>query len=112
MNNRLADQSTAFETTILNITDIDQVESMWRSFEELCQPSFFLTWTWIGPWARLVSQHTDLYLFSLTKNKTQVALCFFTISNVNRLKERVTSRQVQINEYLENSCNMVTHSMR
>ena len=108
MNDSLTDQSTAFEATILNITDIDQIEPIWRSFEEICQPSFFLTWTWIGPWARLVSQHTDVYLFSLTRNKTQVALCFFTVSNVKRLKGVITSRQVQINEYLENDCNMVT----
>ena len=93
--------------TIDKVTSLSPIETKWRNLERQCDPTFFISWTWIGPWAKLVANETDLYLFTLEENKNPVAMCFFTICESKRLKGIVSSKQIQINEYLANGCNMV-----
>ena len=92
---------------IVKVTDIPSLEAEWRTLELRSKPSFFLTWTWIGPWAEMVSKHTTLYRFKLAENETPVAMCFFTLCKSKRLRGLITARQVQLNEYHDNGCNMV-----
>lgn len=94
-------------TSLIKVTDISQLETKWRSLELHCTPSFFLTWTWIGPWAKMVSKNTELYFFCLNEDGTPIAMCFITLCQVKRLKGLITARQIQLNEHLDNGCNMV-----
>ena len=99
--------SNDIDVTISKVTALEPIESIWRPLEERCQPSFFLSWTWIGPWARNIVKQTDLYLYHTKKRDKTVALCFFTVCEVRRLNGLLSSKQVQINEYLSNKNNMV-----
>lgn len=93
--------------SIVKVGNAAHIERPWRSLEDRCRPSFFLTWAWIGPWVQLAAKETDLYLFTVNKNDATIALCFLTLCNVKRLKGVITVKQVQLNEYLAKGFNMV-----
>jgi Acetyltransferase (GNAT) domain len=92
--------------TIVRINDPNEVETGWRELESRCNPSFFLAWEWIGPWANLVSKHTELYLFSAKSGESCVAMCFLTISHIKRLRGLIKVKQVMLNEFVNDECDM------
>lgn len=93
--------------SILRITEPNEIESQWRKLEQTCAPSFFTTWSWIGPWANLIKNNTELFLFSAKAGDSLVAMCFLTISKTERLKGFIRLRQVTLNDYLNDNCNMI-----
>lgn len=99
--------NTEYLGTIVRIPNPQAVAAAWRELEQNCHPSFFLSWTWIGPWANLVSQYTELYLFTAEAGGSLVALCFLTISHVKKLKGLIHLRQVGLNEFMNHKCNMI-----
>lgn len=93
--------------TIQRITETGDIEAQWRNLEKTCNPSFFTSWSWIGPWANLIKNTTELFLFSARKKDTIIAMCFLTISKTKRLKGLIHVKQVTLNDYLNNNCNMI-----
>lgn len=93
--------------SIVKIDDPNEVKHDWQHMELKCRPSFFLTWGWIGPWANLVSEYTDLYLFTAKSNESYSAMCFLTINHVKRLKGLISLKQVMLNEFISEECNMI-----
>lgn len=96
-----------FKTSISLVTDVTEIETTWRDIEKGNANSFFLTWSWLGPWVRLVIKKRDLYLFQLKNQDRIVALCFITLCKTKRMRGLITVRQVQINEHLARKLNMV-----
>jgi hypothetical protein len=93
--------------TIVRISDPGTVESLWRKLELCSNPSFFTSWSWIGPWTDLIVNNSELFLFSAEANNTVIAICFLTISNITRLKGLMRIKQVTVNEFLNHDCNMI-----
>ena len=95
-----AKKTNSIQCSIKKVENIEDIESAWLSLELQTTPSFFLTWSWIGPWAKLVLDATDLYLFNCEIDGKNIALCFITLSNQKRFFNLVSSKQVHLNESL------------
>lgn len=93
--------------SIEQVHDLDKIKSAWLALEKRTTSSFFLRWTWIGPWAELVLRETELYLFRCESEGEVIALCFLTLSGQKRLKNIIPTRQVHLNEYLPEEYDMV-----
>ena len=102
-----AKKTNSIQCSIKKVENIEDVKSAWLSLELQSTPSFFLTWSWIGPWAKLVSDSTDLYLFNCDIDGKNTALCFITLSSQKRFFNLVSSKQVHLNESLLEDYNMV-----
>lgn len=93
--------------SIEQVHDLDMVKDAWLSLEQRSTSSFFLRWTWIGPWVKLILRSADLYLFSCQSDGDISALCLLTISRQKRLKNIIPTMQVHLNEYLAEDFDMV-----
>lgn len=100
-------ESGFHKATISAIQSPDSVEVKWNALEERSNPPLFLTWTWIGPWLRLMLKHTQVYLFEYRVEDQVVALVFITRCPITRLKGRLRIMQVHLNECICDCNNMV-----
>lgn len=76
---------------------LDALESRWRELESHSNCSFFLSWSWIGAWIRLVQQHISLRLYVCRRDGATVALA--VISEVTATRRRLfRTNTIAINE--------------
>jgi CelD/BcsL family acetyltransferase involved in cellulose biosynthesis len=97
-----------YNAAISPATDIAQIKKEWLRLEEASDKhSFFLSWYWMEPWVEMVIKETQLYLFEVSDNKRVVAICFLTLAKAQRMKGIIRFRQLQLNEYRNNQCDMI-----
>lgn len=81
------------------VDDLVEIGREWRALESRAEGSFFLSWGWLGPWARKFSGHTTLYLFRCQREGRVIGLAFLTQRRVQRRKGIIRPRQLQLNEF-------------
>ena len=97
-----------YKAAITPVADIAQIKNEWLSLEESSDNhTFFLSWSWMQPWVEMVSKETQLYLFEVSYNEKIIAMCFLTLAKTQRMKGIIRFRQLQINEYRNNKCDMI-----
>lgn len=99
--------SAPLEASITRVGSVDAVERVWRELEARGAPHFFLSWTWIGSWLRLVVPATRVWLFECRKEGRAVGAALLTLHRGHRLKGRMPIRQLHLNEYPAAGFNMV-----
>ena len=89
------------------IKNAEQVRLIWSELELAAQPNFFQSWVWISAWLDLILPITNVYFFCYSIANQPKAMCFITLCRVTRKKGMVRVIQLQLNEYLYSSFNMV-----
>lgn len=82
---------------LVPLGEMEVLEARWRALEAESDCSFFLTWSWIGPWLRLQLNRTQLFLYECHRDGLLIALaivCFDT--TVRHLFFR--SKTISLNE--------------
>lgn len=65
---------------------ITKLESMWQSLEQKCQPSFFVSWSWIGTWLSSLPEQIRPLLMRIEENGEIIGLALFVRNCVTRHK--------------------------
>ncbi len=68
----------------LNLNKLLQLKQDWLTLEENSEPSFFLSWKWIGNWLKLLNTNDNIRLLSASKNNQLVALGIFVERDITR----------------------------
>ena len=99
-------------TTISNLSGVflpirspETIEHEWRAIEALADCSFFLSWSWIGAWLRLVAPHTSLLLYECRQADDLVALGIVS-ENIVRRRKLFRSRTLSLNETTQPELNV------
>lgn len=99
-------------TSIANLTGVfvplkspATIEPKWRALEVLADCSFFLSWSWIGTWLRLVANRTSLLLYECRHGDELVALGVVSGDLVRRRK-LFRSRTFSLNEAAQSDLNV------
>jgi len=103
----LAAGTRSLAGSITPVLSVEAVEPVWRALEARSRSHFFLSWTWIGSWLRLVRDTTPVWLFECRHGDRTVALALLTRFRGRRLKRSLPSTQVLLNEFLADGYNMV-----
>ena len=99
-------QTPPYRSELIPIVSTQELEAKWRNLEADADCSFFLSWSWIGPWLQLPHAPADLYLFQCHADDTLVALAIVHNGVIYR-RRVLRSRTLSINEALDGAFNMV-----
>jgi hypothetical protein len=83
--------------TVTSISSLTALEPKWRAHEARCQCSFFLSWSWRGPWLRTVQWHCSLQLYECRDGTELVALGILGEKTITRRKT-FRSHTLSLNE--------------
>jgi len=72
--------------TLSECPDLSGLEAQWRSLENESTPSFFTSWSWIGPWLRRMAPYRRPQLLRATCNQRVVGMGFFMPKRSFRLR--------------------------
>lgn len=100
------DKNTPYRSELVPLTCINELESTWRALESEADCSFFVSWSWIGPWLNLPHRPTDLRLYRSYAGDTLVALAILHSDTYYR-RRIFRSKTISLNEALDNAFNMV-----
>lgn len=81
--------------------------ALWLEVEQLVQPTFFHSWTWVGSWLELIIPIACVYLFCFYHQGSIKSVCCLTKNRASRKKGMVSVVQLQLNEYLKKNYNLV-----
>lgn len=103
--NRAASSNLRYRGELSAIPPLYQLETDWLALQAATIGSFFLSWSWIGTWLKLVIDTADLQLFRCYCDDELIAM---TIVSHNNIKRRVffQSRILTLNELTDNDWNM------
>ena len=74
-------------TELTALEDIEALGRAWRELEPLSDISFFVSWSWVGPWLQLANSNgKELYLYRCRKDDQTIALAVFSRSRIKRRK--------------------------
>ena len=76
----------ALTVTLSECPDLSGLEAQWRSLENESAPSFFTSWSWIGPWLRRLEPYRRPHLLRATCNQRVVGMGFFVPKRSFRLR--------------------------
>ena len=98
--------SESVRFTLESVDDISTAEELWRTFDASEGHSFFVSWTWLGTWLRLVPSDFKPVLLRAEKGGETVAAAFL----IRRRERRVigTVRQLCFNSTGEKAFDCVT----
>lgn len=93
--------------TLTRITDIGTLADEWRELETNADASFFISWSWIGPWLHMaLSAHVELYLYRCQQCNETIALGLLSRATVTRRKLFRTTI-LALNEVRLNNLDMI-----
>jgi|GEM_PF-1038537 len=97
----------AYRGELSPLKNLDGLEREWRELEARASCSFFLSWSWIGTWLKLVQEKekSDLHLYRCYCNHELVGLAIVAACNVKR-RILFSSRILTLNEVSDESLNM------
>lgn len=72
--------------TLDEMPAITKLESIWQSLERRCQPSFFVSWSWIGTWLSSLPEQVRPLLMRIEENGEIIGLALFVRNCVTRHK--------------------------
>ncbi|MFT3929893.1 MAG: GNAT family N-acetyltransferase [Spongiibacteraceae bacterium] len=101
-----SDKNTPYRTELTPISNVKDLESTWRALEPEADGSFFVSWSWIGPWLNLPHRPSNLCVFQSYAGDTLVALAILH-SDTHYRRRVFRSKTVSINEALDETFNMV-----
>ena len=84
MNGKTIIAPPLYQGRFRSLDDIDNLESRWRSLEGCSDCSFFVSWSWIGPWLRLVREHTALSVYECCLDGAIVAMAIVCKEAIKR----------------------------
>lgn len=92
---------------LVRLTEPQSLREEWTALARVANPSFFLSWGWMGPWADAIVEHTPLYLWRHARAGQTIALALLSTDRVVRRRGLVRSVQVQLNEHTAPGCDMI-----
>ncbi len=99
-------ENMSYRSELIPITAAPNLEARWRTLEADASGSFFLSWSWIGPWLQLPHNTAELRIFQCFAGDTLIALA--VVHNGVHYRRRVLpSKTVSINDALDGAFNMV-----
>lgn len=64
-----------------------ELEQEWRALETEADISFFVSWSWIGPWLQMIlDKGTPCYLYRYVRDGQTIALGIFALTTLKRRK--------------------------
>src|SRR5690606_22891750 len=73
--------------TLVRIDSNMCIAEEWRTLEQAADCSFFISWSWIGPWLDMALRaDTELYLYRCLEADQTVALAILSRTKVTRKK--------------------------
>ena len=70
-----------FTVTFEPTGDLESVASLWGDLEGRAEPTFFLSWFWVGGWLRALPDHLDTRLVVVRHDGVVVGLAVLTLAN-------------------------------
>lgn len=91
-------QNKAFtiESLILHEQPIDE-KKLWAQLEQNANPTFFQSWSWIGPWLNNTGDLVNARLYIAREDDTPIGAAFFT-NYTSKRRHFFTSRALCLNE--------------
>lgn len=89
------------------IGSMSALEARWRVLEAVADGPFFLSWSWIGAWLRVLPDHNSLYLYECIDPATAqpVALAIVSKEHITR-KWLIRSSVLTLNEISDTGFNL------
>lgn len=81
------------------------LEAQWRTLEAESNCSFFVSWSWIGPWLRLTQRNSSLFVYECYEGSELVALAIIADYSIRRRK-LLRSRTIALNEVRRSGLDM------
>lgn len=100
----------AVEASLIRLRSVDDLESVgieWRDLEARADGSFFLSWSWMGPWARLMVERTAVKLLQCRAEGRTIGLAFLTRRRVTHGRGLIRATQLQLNMWDAPGCDMI-----
>lgn len=92
-----ASDTRSLRGTFQEIGSLAAREAQWRALEAQADCSFFVSWSWIGPWLRLIRGHVSLLVYECHEGDDLIALAVIARHTVRRRKV-FESRTISLNE--------------
>jgi len=105
-NNHVGDPN-GLHATIEKVSSLTEIADHWKKIKADDSPSYFISWSWMDVWSKLVLPKSELYLFRCKDGDKTVAMCFLSPTERTRAYGFVNSRQLHINELITQEFDMV-----
>ena len=70
-----------FAVSLESAPEPERLAALWRDLERRAEPSFFLSWLWVGCWLRALPERLDTRLLTVRRDGTVVGLGVLTFDH-------------------------------
>jgi hypothetical protein len=70
------------QTNLFRLSEIPDLENIWRDLEDRSDSGFMLSWSWIGVWIKSQLNGLDPYVLKVTEKEKVVGLAVFVVKDI------------------------------